>query len=97
LLQIAKPNAYLINTGRGAVISEKDLAEALEKGLIQGAALDVVENEPIGKKHPYLTMENVILTPHIAFYTEESLEELKMKTAYNVLDVLQGKRPRYEV
>lgn len=94
---LAKPNAVLINTGRGAVINEDDLIEALRTGKIAGAGLDVVEEEPIDENHPLLTMDQVILTPHVAFYSEESIQELKQKTALNIVSVLQGEKPQYVV
>lgn len=97
MLELAKPSAVIINTGRGPVINEKDLIDALKEGKISGAGLDVVEEEPVDISNPLLSMDNVILTPHIAFYSEESIQELKRKTALNVMDVLQGKKPRYLV
>lgn len=97
LLNHAKPSAIIVNTGRGSIINERDLIEALKEGKISGAGLDVLEKEPMEENNPLLSMDNVILTPHIAFYTEESMQELKRKTALNILDVLQGKEPRYRV
>lgn len=83
----------LINTSRGPIIDEKALIQALQKGLITGAGLDVLEKEPPDSLNPMLTMENVILSPHVGFYSEESISELKRRTAKNVLDVLTGKWP----
>jgi len=83
----------LINTSRGPIIDEKALIQALEQGLIAGAGLDVLEKEPPDSKNPLLKMENVILSPHIGFYSEESISELKRRTARNVSDVLLGKWP----
>lgn len=85
-----KKSAYLINTARGGVIDQKALFEALNNKEIKGAALDVLENEPPDwSEIPQL--ENLILTPHAAFYSESSFEELKKRTAQAVVDVLQGK------
>lgn len=84
----------LINTSRGAIIDEKALIQALKEGLISGAGLDVLEKEPPDPTNPLLTMENVILTPHVSFYSVESISELKRRTAENVVSVLQGKWPR---
>lgn len=84
----------LINTSRGAIIDEKALIQALKEGLISGAGLDVLEKEPPDPTNPLLTMENVILTPHVSFYSVESISELKRRTAENVSSVLQGKWPR---
>lgn len=84
----------LINTSRGAIIDEKALIQALKEGLLSGAGLDVLEKEPPDPKNPLLAMDNVILTPHVSFYSVESISELKRRTAENVSSVLQGKWPR---
>lgn len=97
VLAMAKPTAILVNAGRGAVINEEDLIHALREEIIAGAGLDVLEEEPINDHNPLLKMDNVILTPHIGFYSEESMQELQHKTALNVVDVLQGNKPRYHV
>ena len=83
----------LINTSRGPIIDEKALIQALEEGLITGAGLDVLEKEPPDSVNPMLAMENVILSPHVGFYSEESISELKRRTAKNVSDVLIGRWP----
>ncbi|HAQ07324.1 MAG TPA: hypothetical protein DCR24_07315, partial [Bacillus bacterium] len=92
---LIKKEAFIINTARGPVIDEQALIRALESGQIAGAGLDVTEIEPIMKNNPLLKMENVIITPHIAWYSEESELELKRKTATNVADVLSGYYPDY--
>ena len=84
---------FLINTSRGPIIDGKALIQALEQGLISGAGLDVLEKEPPDSQSPLLKMENVVLSPHIGFYSEESISELKRRTAKNVSDVLMGRRP----
>jgi D-3-phosphoglycerate dehydrogenase len=84
----------LINTSRGPIIDEKALIQALRQGLISGAGLDVLEKEPPDSQSPLLKMENVILSPHIGFYSEESISELKRRTAKNVADVLTGRWPK---
>lgn len=66
-----------------------------QQGLIAGAALDVLEQEPIHPDNPLLHMEQVILNPHIAWYSEQSEAELKNKVARNVVDVLSGYYPAY--
>jgi len=83
----------IINTSRGPIVDEKALIQALEQGLISGAGLDVLEKEPPDDQNSLLKMENVILSPHVGFYSEESISELKRRTAKNVADVLIGKRP----
>lgn len=87
-----KSTAYLVNTGRGPLIDEAALAQALDKKQLSGAALDVVENEPPSGS-PLLGRKNVILTPHTAFYSEESLLELQRKAAEEVVRVLSGQAP----
>ncbi|WP_017728998.1 C-terminal binding protein [Halalkalibacterium ligniniphilum] len=92
-----KKEAFIINTARGPVIDEKALVRALQNEEIAGAALDVVEEEPIPSNSPLLKMENVILNPHVAWYSEESQLELKQKVAQNVADVVKGNLPKYLV
>lgn len=90
-----KKEAFIINTARGPVIDEQALIKALEHGEIAGAGLDVVVEEPIQKDNPLVKMDNVILNPHVAWYSEEAQLELKRKTAQNVVDVLNGFYPSY--
>ncbi|MDV2582202.1 C-terminal binding protein [Alkalibacillus haloalkaliphilus] len=92
-----KSHTYIINTSRGGVIDEVALIEALESGEIAGAGLDVLETEPIQEDHPFLSMDQVLLNPHAAFYSEEAEAELKRKAAQNVADVSKGKFPTYVV
>jgi D-3-phosphoglycerate dehydrogenase len=91
-----KPGAYLINTARGPIVDEQALARALDAGQLAGAALDVMPNEPPAAS-PLLGRENVIITPHTSFYSEESLLELQRKAAEEVVAVLSGKAPRNPV
>ena len=93
--QMMKNTAYIINTSRGAIIDEKALIEALRNKEIAGAALDVYETEPIARDNPLLHMDNVIATPHSAWYSEEALVEIRSKTALNIVDVMEDKTPRY--
>jgi D-3-phosphoglycerate dehydrogenase len=90
-----KRNAVIINTARGPIIDEKALAEALEKGIIAGAALDVTEDEPVSIDSPLLQMDNVIITPHSAWYSEEAMIELRQKAAKNIVHVLSGEKTPY--
>jgi len=85
-----KPGAYLINTARGPIVDEQALARALDAGQLAGAALDVMPQEPPAGS-PLLGRDNVIITPHTSFYSEESLLELQRKAAQEVADVLTGK------
>jgi len=84
----------IINTSRGPIIDEMALIQALTKSQVSGAGLDVLEQEPPDPQNPLLKMENVIIAPHISFYSEESISELKRRTAENVSSVLLGKWPR---
>lgn len=92
-LKAMKKTAYLINTARGSIVDEKALYKALREGWIAGAGLDVLEKEPPDWDNPLLKLDNVIFTPHSAFYSEESYIELKTRTAKAVLSVLNGKLP----
>ncbi|MBO0588564.1 C-terminal binding protein [Sporosarcina sp. E16_8] len=92
-----KKEAFIINTSRGPIIDEKALINALVEEKIAGAGLDVLEVEPIDPNNPLLKMDNVIITPHGAFYSDEAEAELKRKTAQNVADVLSGYYPVYLV
>jgi len=83
----------IINTSRGPIIDEKALIGALQEGRISGAGLDVLEKEPPDPGNPLLKMENVVFSPHIGFYSVESISELKRRTAKNVVDVLSGRWP----
>ena len=91
-----KPTAYLINTARGPIVDEAALARALDAGQLAGAALDVMPREPPSNS-PLLGRDNVIITPHTSFYSEESLVELQTKAAEEVVSVLSGQAPRNPV
>lgn len=88
-----KESAILINTSRGKVIDETALVEALKKKEIRGAGLDVFEKEPLPADNPLTELENAVITPHIAFLSEESLEECTHVCVENVERFVAG-RPR---
>lgn len=92
-----KRGAFFINTARGPLVDEADLVQALDSGLLGGAALDVVAEEPLSSSSPLLGRTNVILTPHTAFYSVEALVELQTKCATDVARVLGGEAPVYPV
>jgi D-3-phosphoglycerate dehydrogenase len=91
-----KKGAFLVNTARGPLVDEAALAAALDSGHIAGAALDVLAVEPPAGS-PLLGRDNVIITPHTAFYSVEALEELQTKCASDVARVLSGQAPVYPV
>jgi D-3-phosphoglycerate dehydrogenase len=92
-----KPSAYLINTARGGLIDHPALAAALSQGKLAGAALDVQDPEPPNLTQPPYNDPRVIVTPHAAFVSVESLENLRTRTARQVIDRLCGRRPEYVV
>jgi glycerate dehydrogenase len=91
LLERMKPTAYLINTARGQLVNDADLAEALRQGKLAGAALDVVTTEPIATNNPLLRAPNITITPHIAWATLAARRRLMKITAENVAAFLAGK------
>jgi phosphoglycerate dehydrogenase-like enzyme len=98
-LRLMKPTAVLVNTGRGAVVDEMALILALQQNRLYGAALDVLEREPPDPNNPLLQMDagRVILTPHIAASSEESVPQLQHEVAAAVEAVLAGRWPRSAV
>ncbi|MBO1752461.1 C-terminal binding protein [Actinotalea sp. BY-33] len=89
-----RTDAILVNTSRGGVVDTPALVDALAAGSIRAAAIDVHEQEPLPPDHPLTTFDSVVLTPHLAWYTEESYDELKRRTVANVIDVVAGRAPR---
>jgi glycerate dehydrogenase len=91
LLERMKPTAYLINTSRGPLVKDADLAEALQKGRLGGAALDVVSTEPIPPDNPLLKAPNITITPHVAWAALAARRRLTQITAGNVAAFIAGK------
>jgi len=89
-----KRTAHFINTARGELVDERALCTALSEGLIAGAGLDVLESEPPGQDNPLLKLDNVLITGHFAYYSEESREELFRWPWEEVARVLQGEWPQ---
>ncbi len=88
-----KSTAIIVNTSRGPVIDQKALYDSLKAGRLAGAGLDVFEVEPLDPLDPIRTLDNVVLTPHIAGYTEESHHRVRVDVCSAVLDVFAGRRP----
>jgi len=96
-LALLKPTAILVNASRGPVVDEQALIEALRQGRLAGAALDVFEEEPLQGVHPLCEFDNVVLTPHIASATGETVRRMALEATEEVLAVLQGREPRHRV
>lgn len=95
--KLMKKGAFLINAARGEVVNEAELIDALEQGVIRGAALDVFEQEPPAKDNKLLSMKNVIPTPHNAALTQESMDRMGLHAAMGIVDVMNGKVPAWPV
>ena len=89
-LSLMKPDAFLLNTGRGPLINEQDLADALNSGKIAGAGLDVLSIEPAREGNPLLTANNCYITPHIAWATKEARVRLMDIAASNLKSFMEG-------
>jgi len=93
--QKMKETAIIVNTARGDIIDEEALCRALADGRIAGAGIDVLTKEPPAPENPLLSMDNVIVTPHISWYSEESFKRDMEDGMDEIIRVLSGKRPRY--
>jgi len=93
ILRQMKPNAILVNTSRGGVVATEDLVQALREGWISGAGLDVFEAEPLPQEHPLRSLPRVLLTPHAAWYSVDSEQELRRRSARTVVEALRGEVP----
>jgi len=92
-LKLMKKTAYLVNNSRGPVVDEKALYEALKKGQIAGAGLDVFEQEPTPLDNPLLKLDNVVVAPHISSASLETRSKMSEMVAENLVSFFQGKRP----
>ena len=88
-----KETAYVINTSRGGVIDTAALCKAVKEGWIGGAGLDVLAEEPPAPDEPLIELDNIVITPHAAFASEESTYDLEVSAARAVADVLVGIMP----
>lgn len=96
-LSTMRRGAYLINTARGGIVDEQALYQALATGHLSGAAMDVSEVEPINPANPLLTLDNVVITPHIGMYSKEAIGAVSIICAENVANCLTGKGLRFRV
>ena len=96
-LGLAKPGAVWVNVARGPIFDEQALVDALRSRRIGYAGLDVFEQEPLPDGSPLRDLDNVVLTDHFAYYSEESVGELKRRAAENVVEVLLGRSPTHAV
>lgn len=94
-LGLMKESAFLINCARGPLVDESALIAALGAGGIAGAGLDVLESNHPPADHPLFAMDNVIVSPHVAFYSPEATRELQSRSTQSVADVLAGEMPGY--
>jgi D-3-phosphoglycerate dehydrogenase len=95
-IKMMKSGVLIVNTSRGAVLDERVLSVGLREGWISGAALDVFETEPFSLDNPLLGSKNVVLTPHVAGSTGESLRRMAETAAKDIVRVLKGERPLHE-
>ena len=96
-LRSMKKDAVIVNAARGPVVDELALVTALREGWIRGAAVDVFAEQPLKADHPFLSLENIILTPHVAALTQESSEKMGVGTARQILQLLNDERPEFLV
>ena len=93
-LKLMKKTAILINTSRGPVVNVSDLEKALQEGVIAGAGIDVYDYEPPSPDYPLLRMDTAVLTPHLAWYSEEGGWDIRYMIMDDLKAYLEGKPPK---
>ena len=96
-LKTMKKSSIIINTSRGGIVNEKDLDEALNKGLIHGAGLDVFEKEPPDKNNPLLKNKRILFSPHSATFTNECMERMGIEAVENIFDFFSNKLDKSKI
>ena len=96
-LAMMKKDAFLINTARGALVDEEALYDACKNGIIRGAGIDALAKEPVDPKNPLLTLDNIIMYPHIGGNTEEAAERASYHAAMGVCQVAKGEKPFWPI
>jgi len=96
-LRLMKPTAYLINAGRGGLVDQAALAEALREGWIAGAAVDVLDPEPPDPNDPLLQLDNIVFMPHVSSFTYDTVAKVNERVCENLFEALSGQRPRFLV
>ena len=94
LIERMKAGAILINTARGSIVDTAALVQALETGHLAGAALDTTQPEPLDGKNPMFFMDNVIITPHMSWYSENAMWDIRHSIVKDVLGLLSGRVPK---
>ena len=92
-LGLMKPTAFLVNTARGPIVDERALLDVLKRGTIAGAALDVFDEEPLPSNHPLLALDNVLLSPHMGYVTQESYHQFFSQVVENLEIYFRGEVP----
>ena len=95
IIQALKPTAFLINASRGPLVDEGALIEALQQNQIAGAGLDVFDPEPPDENNPLFSLDNVVLTPHLASFTDEGRRKMGLTVVEDVLRVFRGEKPEF--
>ena len=95
--QMMRQDSVVINCARGGIIDENSLYKALKEGRIRGAALDVIENPPLDKDHPLLSLINIVITPHIASYSSHYPDSLFVNTVQAIIDLSNRRMPQWVV